>query len=682
MGKQIDHNSFWVIKQNPITKIGVFPYLGRQISPELEPNKIYQVLRPESELFTEEALASFNALPITIGHALLGPREEGFTPAEEKGIDGTTGASAERKDDKVVNDIKLFSERIKDEVNHGKKELSAGYFCDFVPESGTWNGRHYDFVQKNIRGNHIALVDKGRSGHDVRVMDSAEGVATRQFVCDSMDLEGKFEEKEITMEKKASDAQWEENKHPRGSNGQFASSGKAGAKEDKVGAKLKDLLKGGEQDMDKLLSILEEDGFVGTGRHDEPTEEAEDAQWDESKHKRDSDGKFSSTGGGSKSTKSDSKADSLKKAYADLKKYQGSAAGKKAAVALRDGKKNPSAHYEELMATYAKKHGLDPQEFKDYHFEQIVEEGKAKQAKKTAPAEHFTDKQFINQVKRSEIIEDIKHQKGLLKRAKKYPGLSKDIEKKIKSLEKELSKIKGIPGWDSDPLVSKNHGNSGLDAATGKEMTMEQLKKAIEAIKALFANPEEGDKDAKLAEIISGLKDEPAADDKCATDEDVDKRKLIDEIGGILSGKVDDEIIRTVLKKAEEIAYNDSTAETADDEEETEEVEEEAEEKEDKKVASLDEMEKALLARLSRKAELVKQLTPIIGAFDSADMTEKEVASYACKKLNLSAAMDEAPAVVKGYLAGRAKTDVRVTFGAKAKTAAQDEILNNFKEGK
>lgn len=222
MGKQIDHNSFWVIKQNPITKIGVFPYLGRQISPELEPNKIYQVLRPESELFTEEALASFNALPITIGHALLGPREEGFTPAEEKGIDGTTGASAERKDDKVVNDIKLFSERIKDEVNHGKKELSAGYFCDFVPESGTWNGRHYDFVQKNIRGNHIALVDKGRSGHDVRVMDSAEGLGSRQFVCDAMEM-GKFEP-----------AQDENDKHDS-KTGQFAKkgSGSSESKEEK-----------------------------------------------------------------------------------------------------------------------------------------------------------------------------------------------------------------------------------------------------------------------------------------------------------------------------------------------------------------------------------------------------------------------------------------------------------------
>ena len=46
--------------------------------------------------------------------------------------------------------------------------------------------------------------------------------------------------------------------------------------------------------------------------------------------------------------------------------------------------------------------------------------------------------------------------------------------------------------------------------------------------------------------------------------EDVDKRKLIDEIGGILKDKVDDEIIRTVIKKCEEIGYDKSEAGTAD----------------------------------------------------------------------------------------------------------------------
>ena len=39
-----------------------------------------------------------------------------------------------------------------------------------------------------------------------------------------------------------------------------------------------------------------------------------------------------------------------------------------------------------------------------------------------------------------------------------------------------------------------------------------------------------------------------------------DKRKLIDEIGGILKDKVDNEIIRTIIKKAEKLAYEESEA--------------------------------------------------------------------------------------------------------------------------
>lgn len=659
MGKQVDHNSFWLIRQNPITKIGVFPYLGRQISEDLEPSKIYQVLRPESELFAKEALESFNGLPITIGHALLGPKTEGFTPAEDKGVDGTTGTTAERKGDKVVNDIKLFSERIKDEVNNGKKELSAGYFCDFVPEKGVWHGRAYDFVQRNIRGNHIALVDKGRSGHDVRVMDSAEGLGARQFVCDAMNLEGKFEEKDTEdMSILANDAQWEENKHPRSSNGKFASSGGAGAKEDKVGAKLKDLLKGGEQDMDKLLSILEEDGFVGTGRHDEPSEEAEDAQWEESKHKRDSDGKFSSTGGGSKSTKTEgNKADSLKKAYADLKKYQGSAAGKKDAVALRDGQKNPSAHYEELMATFSKKYGLDPQEFKDYHFEQIVKEGKEKHAELTGNTEKEPDtaegeRIYKDKLKRFAYVDNKEFAKVLP--YLKQKGSKEEIQGIIKRYERldsngfgYANRIKQL----KEILSSKNHGNSGQDAATEKENKMDK-REIIREIMAIAAKP---------ADQFQGGEEEK---------------------------------VETIAKLAEKIAYNPSEAGANDtdpkdeddkvacDTDEKDVDVEETDKDEDKKPASLDEMEKELLARMGRKAELVNKLTPIIGAFDSAVMTEKEVADYACKKLGLSVALDEAPAALKGYLAAHKPSATRVTFGAKKTSAMDESLLKDFKEGK
>ena len=55
--------------------------------------------------------------------------------------------------------------------------------------------------------------------------------------------------------------------------------------------------------------------------------------------------------------------------------------------------------------------------------------------------------------------------------------------------------------------------------------------------------------------------------------ENEDKRKLIDEIGGILKGKVDEEIWRTVVGKLEKVAYEPSETDKADNEEEEEEKE-------------------------------------------------------------------------------------------------------------
>jgi len=49
-----------------------------------------------------------------------------------------------------------------------------------------------------------------------------------------------------------------------------------------------------------------------------------------------------------------------------------------------------------------------------------------------------------------------------------------------------------------------------------------------------------------------------------ASNEDTDKRKQIDEIGGILKGKVDEELWRTIIGKVEKIAHTKSEAGTAD----------------------------------------------------------------------------------------------------------------------
>jgi hypothetical protein len=83
--------------------------------------------------------------------------------------------------------------------------------------------------------------------------------------------------------------------------------------------------------------------------------------------------------------------------------------------------------------------------------------------------------------------------------------------------------------------------------------------------------------------------EEKPEDKKEVENEKVDKRKLIDEVGGILKGKVDDEIIRTIIGKLEKLSYDESEDGTADNKK----VKNEEEKPEDKeKVEDLEKDEK------------------------------------------------------------------------------------------
>src|SRR5271154_6080341 len=89
--RQEDLNGYIEVKGNPLSKVGVFPYLGSQISDSLMSDKIYYVYRPEKELSDPACLDSFRLIPFTNDHAMLGSSDEGLMPAERKGVHGTTG---------------------------------------------------------------------------------------------------------------------------------------------------------------------------------------------------------------------------------------------------------------------------------------------------------------------------------------------------------------------------------------------------------------------------------------------------------------------------------------------------------------------------------------------------------------------------------------------------------------
>lgn len=203
--KEVDNNGFWRVRDNPLSKSGVFPYLGKQISGDLEPNKIYKVYRPMSEISAPETIESFDGIPLIDEHEMIG---EGWTDYDDRPAGGVVYHTY-AKDGKLFGDIRIFSEQLKDEIKNGKKELSMGYSCRYEPEQGVFDGEYYDFVQRDLRGNHVALVNRGRMGSDVRVYD-------QKITFDTLDGLT-FEEN--TME--AEDKEWNESDHPRDEKGQF-----------------------------------------------------------------------------------------------------------------------------------------------------------------------------------------------------------------------------------------------------------------------------------------------------------------------------------------------------------------------------------------------------------------------------------------------------------------------------
>lgn len=195
--RKLDFNGWIEIKNNPISKVGVFPYAGHQVDPTLDPDKIYNVYRPAEELMSQDCIDSFKLLPWVDEHAMLGAADQGFLPAERKGIHGIVGEQVFFEDNYLKANLKVFSEDMADAIENEKKELSIGYRCIYDLTPGVYNGVQYDAVQRNIRGNHLALVREGRAGPDVAVLDYFK------FTLDSKELKKMGENKNTEMKQEA-----------------------------------------------------------------------------------------------------------------------------------------------------------------------------------------------------------------------------------------------------------------------------------------------------------------------------------------------------------------------------------------------------------------------------------------------------------------------------------------------
>lgn len=160
-------------------------------------------LRLPEDVFSESALASIERKPVTVDH----PQ---FVKSDNAERHAVGSASNARKDGAfLAADLTLWSDRAVDAAEHGISEISLGYQVNLEPIPGgvfkkdghPLNGTRADFLQRDIRVNHIALVHRGRSnqGRQDRPVRLRLDSAGHQILGDSAPMEKVDMEEEITI---------------------------------------------------------------------------------------------------------------------------------------------------------------------------------------------------------------------------------------------------------------------------------------------------------------------------------------------------------------------------------------------------------------------------------------------------------------------------------------------------
>ena len=152
-----------------ISRIGIQEYLAFEMGiTDAKPDDIIRVYRPEEEVFSDLSLSSFSNKPMTNGHP---PVLVDSTNAKEYSV-GHAGPAVTRDGSFSKTDLFIIDAKAIEDVESGKVELSNGYTADIDWTPGvSQDGEQYDAVQRNIKGNHIAIVERGRAGRDCRVAD-------------------------------------------------------------------------------------------------------------------------------------------------------------------------------------------------------------------------------------------------------------------------------------------------------------------------------------------------------------------------------------------------------------------------------------------------------------------------------------------------------------------------------
>lgn len=161
-----------VCQNVPIARTGRLLYKDHEIDIKGDKNRVVRIDRDADEVFSPEAINSFNGAAVTWDHP-----PEPVTPrnwaAYAKGTVTNARRGSGAQSDLLIADLLIHDGESIRRLTEGpdkNPQVSSGYECDYV-EIGPALGR-----QVGIVGNHVAFVKAGRAGPRCSVGDTAMAV--------------------------------------------------------------------------------------------------------------------------------------------------------------------------------------------------------------------------------------------------------------------------------------------------------------------------------------------------------------------------------------------------------------------------------------------------------------------------------------------------------------------------
>ena len=168
-------DGYWICRNAIIGRSGFQTYKAGEIAdPEgllgdrYRDDEELQLWRDPKEVFSDATISSFEGKSLTLGHPddLLNPDTDrnhnvGHAQNVRKGTEPLDSGNWPLLADLIVKDRTAI-----DAIRSGERELSSGYTYKLAREGYRWD-------QREILGNHVALVPKGRAGPEARINDAA-----------------------------------------------------------------------------------------------------------------------------------------------------------------------------------------------------------------------------------------------------------------------------------------------------------------------------------------------------------------------------------------------------------------------------------------------------------------------------------------------------------------------------